>query len=1403
MEQVDIILSQILDGDIQLGLIDELFHRSWTVGPGKYVLDRPNILEQYNKAAQYFDNSDYETAAVLFRELNNSLPNRPTAITTSRISETLCWLKIGKYNDYIEFYAPLHKANPVVGPALWGLAQAYYLKHQIGKSQECIEEWIDNPQEQHPERGHFLLCLLNLQSNDTENARQNLQMALNKNSNLIQRYIAEVEASVKKTDLQQVATCKDPDPGTTDSTLQQNISLTSTEQQNDIADKTPHISSSQTNQQSVKSVLQNILIPRPPSRYAQLMQSSNWLKMRSEYSKSLERYSDGDIEESINLIKQLLSKGFDSTPLEWALIDCMVANGDYQNATEKAQSHLENNSTPAAVYWNVACAYYYLGEYGSAFTVSSCFTKKEYSNNAKAWMVSGLLAYLASQNNEAEERLLKASQISGDFLIKYKDVLNHIWPESSSFLVENNSIPKYSHNTVPPLNPESRVYKDMVHGCRDLHQMVSFYSSYKGSSEERCTLFLDVLHAREVEYECNQTNAENIYSLALAHSFYGKAMSRQGKIEEGYLNLEKATLLMDSLPVRPYQIYHGYRSIALAYRHELLDYHRAYDTYQTLMHYKNVFPLRGWDAKLTKIEDDMKNLSKYISSLPEEVTWLNRRFSASDADAYYNLLPKIADAVMSLQKQPDNLLPELINRLYNIALEHKSNGDGYELPAITAQLKDIRDKQIDNIVPLYRGALLNAFQNLRNCIDYLEQQFKKPRVNLELETGSYFIPGDICVNVIAKIANVGLAGLTIYRIQVQNPMQDKWNSYSNDLELSLPSGDILYISLPINFINKIYQECSIDIRVVIEYASLPRQLNPESYSQDVIINISKFMDVDAIYDHNALQPRVDGPDNLYGREELLGRLSNGVRQNRFRPFIQGVRKVGKTSILHFLKKQITSDSNNKFMVVFVTLDGSWTNIFFKLSRQIQGEFRKRGIGTDIPIAKDADEFAELLYECQEAGIERIILMLDEFHGLIDRINKGTVDSGCLGDLRNFYTDSQYGLGVVFADWHTSDELANKVPAQIWADLRSEKVTFLDKPDAQNAILAPLEKTKVIIPSEIVDYIYKLTAGYPWHIQIICSDLIDILNKHRRYFVTNYDIEAVIQRFIEQDTYFEEGICRQERIGHIEQDVMYLILDLLNDHRTSRDRMLKHCNSIGQCGDVIQGLVDNEVFITDSDGQLGFCSLLVEEWVRRKNVQGENICANLRPEKISAPEYEGYDKDSRKPDDDSNNSQSSIVVDEIRNIKHQLRQLLIGKNSLEDKNIFENQDNPVELNKARKTVRTPDDWDSFIDGLNSILNRDLKLDMRTGNKKIRVPFKDLASALYILRQLRNYKSHSMPELGEEERWAKSKKIFEERCMGAIGQKLPTTEEQWSTLQLSCLEMVKAALVSARDAKNIDH
>lgn len=938
------------------------------------------------------------------------------------------------------------------------------------------------------------------------------------------------------------------------------------------------------------------------------------------------------------------------------------------------------------------------------------------------------------------------------------------------YFVKEEPLPYVVAGVIRPLIPA----KD----CRGYSQMNRQYQKFVQGNDPRASLayFQEVYSAREADYGTS-VEAGTVDALFNACMFYGRSLFWNKEFETAHEILMQAFSLLEEYP-------DFYSPGELSKRYFALT-----DVYFNRRHYFWASALceRGLEADrdnkgLLRLQ---RKIAQKIQEIPErsrEAITLLAELPLSTAERardVIGLLPRVNQFIQTLHQDfPESR--EVIERLEDLA----NATIGLDTVPVVERKKEIvrlREMMggIERDLPLYLprpfiSALLPVLKSIKVALVEFQSRSICPEFTLVLEQASYYRENE--ASLVYKLRNIGAADIRDLRIKVESALHERWAPVIEEQSFEIIKKDeSLWIDWPIHLDTLPEPETTIRPKVTLSFTggSLRGEL-VEQVVEDQETKLVPFIDISVDYPVIALRPEENS--KLYGRENLLRILKNSfTRSGQTRiPFLEGVRKVGKTSILYFLASRLT----DAFLPVYVNLDTTWTNLYQVLAKRIGDEIIFRhGIEVEDPgqiFTRDVfDRF--LLRIIRRTGVTHIVLLLDEFHAVIDRIESGMLPGEILGDLRYMYMNPQQKVSVAFADWYLIDELKSRVPAQLWTDFAREPVSFLNELDTREAILSPAQGSPVRFERDVVSRIYYWTNGYPWHIQWICSELINHLNTQKRYVTIPQDIDLIARRLLREDRLFNEGVCRPQRLSRNSQQVIYAVLEKIEDAKGDIcswfDReILAGVNLPFDVRREIARLVRLEILL-EEESRLRFCSPLHAMWFDSKRRRGADIHGEPAIGQV-------VDNQQLTPIAIPDDPPSEIRrrCDRLKDLKSKLRHALSG-----DRQIFKNVEMPEEWSNASTVVRTRDSWGIFIKALRNIFVEDMTSRLDTWSDRKLYP--ELNRQMHSIRLRRNYVEHPDSVEGKEEE--------ESRCLEVIGKRFPTSRDEWLMLQIESLDQLVRA------------
>jgi AAA+ ATPase superfamily predicted ATPase len=244
--------------------------------------------------------------------------------------------------------------------------------------------------------------------------------------------------------------------------------------------------------------------------------------------------------------------------------------------------------------------------------------------------------------------------------------------------------------------------------------------------------------------------------------------------------------------------------------------------------------------------------------------------------------------------------------------------------------------------------------------------------------------------------------------------------------------------------------------------------------------------------------------------------------------LYGGRRTGKTSTLRYLPQKLGAD----LVPLLVDLQGTASastlaGVAYNLALQMQRSAREAR-NLELPevelAAFQLDPFMALQawMDRLERSIphKRVLLCLDEFERL-ERLVAETQSHAPLNFLRHILQHRGRWI-LLFSGAHT---LAECQP--YWSDYlintRSLRLTYLPEADARDLILHPVtEFPPGVYSAGAVAEILHQSHAQPYLVQLLCMEVVEFLNQHKRTQATAADVQGLVPVVLERgETYFHE------------------------------------------------------------------------------------------------------------------------------------------------------------------------------------------------------------------------------------------------------------------------------------------
>jgi GAF domain-containing protein len=246
-------------------------------------------------------------------------------------------------------------------------------------------------------------------------------------------------------------------------------------------------------------------------------------------------------------------------------------------------------------------------------------------------------------------------------------------------------------------------------------------------------------------------------------------------------------------------------------------------------------------------------------------------------------------------------------------------------------------------------------------------------------------------------------------------------------------------------------------------------------------------------------------------------------------FLHGGWHTGKTSILRQLEagprgERLRVGWKHAVYPVYVdiqdVLDPGTSALLLKIVDSVMGVLSrsKKKLARPRPkefAATPGRAFDESLWSIGKVlGKGLLVLMLDEFEVLFERVDKGKVEEEIFTYLRSLI-QHRPNVAFIFAARHSLDVLDSKDKTKLFNVSQHREIGFLSEDEASQLIQRPVEAQGVVYDDDVIKGIRRLTGGNPFFIQQLCQYCIELLNRRKDgYRVQKDHLDAALKQALQ-------------------------------------------------------------------------------------------------------------------------------------------------------------------------------------------------------------------------------------------------------------------------------------------------
>lgn len=293
-------------------------------------------------------------------------------------------------------------------------------------------------------------------------------------------------------------------------------------------------------------------------------------------------------------------------------------------------------------------------------------------------------------------------------------------------------------------------------------------------------------------------------------------------------------------------------------------------------------------------------------------------------------------------------------------------------------------------------------------------------------------------------------------------------------------------------------------------------------------------------------------DMFFGRQDdfeyIKRKLQSGVKS--YIIVFSGERRSGKTSILFQVLNGELGEDFLPILIDMQTMAGlqSENEFFEKIAKETfkvlnQDTFNTNKYNFFLEETSPYKVFSKLLDDIHTQYPEKnILFLIDEYELIESKISEGSLNKNFVPFLAGVL-ESERKISFLFTGSKKLDERKSPYWNILFAKSLYRNVSFLSKNDTIRLITDPV-KDYITYEKEVIDGIYRLTAGQPFYTQVCCQNIVDHLNEKRKNNVTESDLDEIIVEILEnplpQMIYFWNSLSNEKKL------ILSLLSEMLDD-----------------------------------------------------------------------------------------------------------------------------------------------------------------------------------------------------------------------------------------------------------------
>jgi len=260
------------------------------------------------------------------------------------------------------------------------------------------------------------------------------------------------------------------------------------------------------------------------------------------------------------------------------------------------------------------------------------------------------------------------------------------------------------------------------------------------------------------------------------------------------------------------------------------------------------------------------------------------------------------------------------------------------------------------------------------------------------------------------------------------------------------------------------------------------------------------------------KPLAEDDPMFFGRSDEIASIERAVTgaDSGSVVVVVGHRRTGKTSLLKRLAGRLPLSCRP----AFIDMQGILASNTDAFLRELALPLLPYAEGLSDGDAARSATGADMVREAVARSERRIVLLLDEFDDVEQKVSSGLLDGAALDQLRHLVQHNR-NLSLVLSGTHRIEELGGGLWSFLLNLATYRRIGCLGREDAEQVIREPLARLGIVCEDAAVTRAVRLTGGHPYFLQLLGYRIVESCVASGQAGVWADSVEEVAEHVIEQ------------------------------------------------------------------------------------------------------------------------------------------------------------------------------------------------------------------------------------------------------------------------------------------------